>query len=267
MPFPIRMLMLALLAATATALAAEKPAAPAASAAATGGAQFALRDGTVIVGKTDLKAIDVMTAYGTLSVPINDVLKIRIGKKSDHDLKSKIDKCIADLGSKDFAARDQATTELSKLGRLAYTELRKAVMSDDLEVKERAAKLLDDMGAIEDEADVPRQRNTREENVTIKSGGTPAAWGEQPEKQRPKDVDARWTKKNDERHFGCKNHVKADAQGKLIETYAVTDASVHDSQMLAPLVDGAEGAVYADSAYRSASAEAMLAAKQKESKP
>jgi hypothetical protein len=151
--------MLALLAATATALAAEKPAAPAASATATGGAQFTLRDGTVIVGKTDLKAIDVMTAYGTLSVPINDVLKIRVGKKSDHDLKAKIDKCIADLGSKDFAARDQATTELSKLGRLAYTELRKAAMSDDLEVKERAAKLLDDMGAIEDEADVPPEND------------------------------------------------------------------------------------------------------------
>jgi len=110
--------------------------------------------------------------------------------------------------------------------------------------------------------DVPRQRNTRDENTTIKSGGTPAQWVEQPAKQRQKDVDARWTKKNDERHYGYKNHVKADATSKLIEAYAVTDASVHDSQMLEPLVDGTEGAVYADSAYRSAAAEAMLAAKQ-----
>jgi IS5 family transposase len=74
-------------------------------------------------------------------------------------------------------------------------------------------------------------------------------------------VDARWTKKNDERHYGYKNHVKADAQSKLIESYAVTDASVHDSQMLQPLMDGSEGDVYADSAYRSAEAEAMLAEK------
>ena len=42
----------------------------------------------------------------------------------------------------------------------------------------------------------------------------------------------------------------------------MTDASVHDSQMFESLVDGTEGAVYADSAYRSAEAEAMLAAKQ-----
>jgi IS5 family transposase len=110
--------------------------------------------------------------------------------------------------------------------------------------------------------DVPRQRNRREENATIKSGGTPAEWAEQPAKRRQKDVDARWTKKNGERHYGYKNHVKADVQSKLIESYAVTDASVHDSQMLEPLVDGTEGEVYADSAYRSAEAETMLAKKE-----
>jgi len=125
----------------------------------------------------------------------------------------------------------------------------------------RARGLLAQPGKLVDASfvDVPRQRNRREENATIKAGGTPAEWAEQPAKQRQKDVDARWTKKNDERHYGYKNHVKADAKSKLIESYAVTDASVHDSQMLEPLVDGTEGEVYADSAYRSAEAETMLA--------
>lgn len=150
----MRALAVTLLAAATAALAAEKTPPPAAPADAGGGAQFTLRDGTIIFGKTDLKSIEVLTAYGTLSVPIGDVLRIRIGKKSDRDLKAKIDRCIADLGSKDFAARDQATMDLAKLGRLAYTELRKAANSDDLEVKERATKLLDDLGAVEDEADV-----------------------------------------------------------------------------------------------------------------
>ena len=109
--------------------------------------------------------------------------------------------------------------------------------------------------------DVPRQRNTRAENATIKGGGTPVEWAEQPAKQRQKDLDARWTKKNAEGHYGYKNHVKADAQSKLIEQYTVTAASVHDSQMLAPLVATTDGVVYADSAYRSAAAEAMLAEK------
>jgi IS5 family transposase len=110
--------------------------------------------------------------------------------------------------------------------------------------------------------DVPRQRNTRQENATIKGGGTPAAWAEQPAKQRQKDLDARWTKKNQEVHYGYKNHVKAEAQSKLIEKYAVTDASVHDSQMLALLVRPTDGAVYADSAYRSEATETLLAQQQ-----
>ena len=110
--------------------------------------------------------------------------------------------------------------------------------------------------------DVPRQRNTRAENATIKAGGVPEAWAEVPAKPPQKDVDARWTKKNAEVHYGYKNHVKADAKSKLIERYAVTDASVHDSQKLAELVATVDGAVYADSAYRSAEAEAMLAQKQ-----
>ena len=110
--------------------------------------------------------------------------------------------------------------------------------------------------------DVPRQRNSRADNATIKAGGVPEAWAETPAKPPQKDVDARWTKKNAEVHYGYKNHVKADAKSKLVERYAVTDASVHDSQKLAELVETVDGAVYADSAYRSAEAETMLAQKQ-----
>ena len=125
----------------------------------------------------------------------------------------------------------------------------------------RARGLLAQPGKLVDASfvDVPRQRNSREENATIKGGGTPAEWAEQPAKQRQKDVDVRWTKKNDERHYGYKNHVKADVKSKLIAKYAVTDASVHDSQQLAPLVEPTDGAVSADSAYRSAETEAWLA--------
>ena len=118
-------------------------------------AHFTLRDGTQIVGKLEIKSVEVATVYGALTVPLDDIVRIRIGKKSDRELKSKIDKCVADLGSKDFAARDAATVELAKLGRTAYTELRKASFSDDAEVKERANKLIEDMGGVDEEADIP----------------------------------------------------------------------------------------------------------------
>jgi IS5 family transposase len=86
---------------------------------------------------------------------------------------------------------------------------------------------------------VPKQRNSRDENETVKSGQTPAEWEKNPAKLRQKDLDARWTKKNDRSFFGYKNHVNADAKHKLIRRYEVTYAAVHDSQMLEALLDRA----------------------------
>jgi len=98
----------------------------------------------------------------------------------------------------------------------------------------------------------PRQRNTREENATIKQDRTPAAWEENPCKQRQKDVDARWVKKNGVNHYGYKNHLCVDAKHKLIRHWAVTDAAVHDSQIFEELLDedNTRGEVWTDSAYR-----------------
>jgi IS5 family transposase len=56
----------------------------------------------------------------------------------------------------------------------------------------------------------PRQRNTKEENEAIKTGETPKEWEKQPTKLAQKDVDARWTKKNDESFYGYKNHIGVD---------------------------------------------------------
>jgi transposase, IS5 family len=110
---------------------------------------------------------------------------------------------------------------------------------------------------------VPRQRNGRDENATIKAGGTPEGWDERPAKKRQKDTDARWTKKHGKSHYGYKNHVNVDRRHKLVRRYQVTDAAVHDSQVVDGVIDDDNTAsdVWADSAYRSAEMEAKLAAK------
>ena len=99
--------------------------------------------------------------------------------------------------------------------------------------------------------EAPRQRNTRDENRQIKEGKIPEDWekSENVNKVRQKDTDARWTIKNKERHFGYKDHVKVDAESKLITAYSVTDASVHDSQVFIGLIDENDKVLYADSAY------------------
>jgi IS5 family transposase len=108
--------------------------------------------------------------------------------------------------------------------------------------------------------EVPRQRNTPEENKLIKEGQVPAEWLEQPAKLAQKDLDARWTKKRGETYYGYKNHINIDQEHKLIRSHEVTDASVHDSQVLDAVLDAQakDRAVYADSAYRSAERERWL---------
>jgi IS5 family transposase len=118
--------------------------------------------------------------------------------------------------------------------------------------------------------EVPKSRNSREDNVKLKAGELPEGWDkEDPATEHmrcQKDTDARWTKKNQETHFGYKNHINADAQNKLIRAYAVSAASVHDSQVFDQLLDqstddeGKKRAAYADSAYRSKEQEERLQA-------
>ena len=108
----------------------------------------------------------------------------------------------------------------------------------------------------------PVQRNTREENAQIKAGEVPADWEaeEAKPKRRQKDTDARWTKQHGTSHYGYKHHVNVDNKNKLVRSYAVTPANVHDSPWLDDLLDedNTSKGVWADSAYRSKEQEARL---------
>ena len=98
---------------------------------------------------------------------------------------------------------------------------------------------------------VPKQRNTRDENKEIKAGRLPEGWDENPDRLRQKDLDARWVKKNGVNHYGYKNSICIDVDHGFIRRYAVTPANIHDSQMLAQLLDpeNEHDYVWADSAY------------------
>jgi IS5 family transposase len=100
--------------------------------------------------------------------------------------------------------------------------------------------------------EAPRQRNTKEENETIKEGKIPEEWEteENRHKKAQKDVDARWAVKNKEVHYGYKNHIKIDKKSKIITKYEVTSAEVHDSQEFKNLIEvDKDRRMYGDSAY------------------
>ena len=109
--------------------------------------------------------------------------------------------------------------------------------------------------------EVPRQRNRREENAAIKRGEVPAGWEQDEKRLAHKDLDARWTKKNEQNYYGYKDHVVADLKSKLIVRAEVTAAHEHDSQALDTLTRPGDPATWADSAYTGAPCQAILAAK------
>ncbi len=85
--------------------------------------------------------------------------------------------------------------------------------------------------------------------------------------ERQKDQDAAFTKKGGVSYHGYKNHVCIDTKNKLIQSFGVTPASVHDSQVFEELLSSVEAdegkdekdkGVWADSAYRSQDLEVMI---------
>jgi IS5 family transposase len=81
--------------------------------------------------------------------------------------------------------------------------------------------------------DVPRQE--KEENKN---------------KKRQKDTDEWRAKKNNEVHYGYKDHEKADKKHKIITKQKVISVEVHDSQELKNLVEeGKDKIIYAEAGY------------------
>jgi len=143
----------------------------------------------------------------------------------------------------------------------------------------RASDFLAMSGQIVDATIVaaPKQRNTIAEKQAIKDGLIPDDWQDKPAKLAQKDRDARWTVKYTKAKprkdgslppvdiaipaFGYKNHVSIDRAYGLIRARTATNAAAHDAARLEAVLDRSNTAseVWADTAYRSAKNEGMLA--------
>lgn len=77
------------------------------------------------------------------------------------------------------------------------------------------------------------------------------ASGSTKNKERKRDPEMKPTRKGNQWYFGMKAHVGTDPQGR-VHSVVVTDASVHDSQMMDELLHGEEQVVYGDKAYADA---------------
>lgn len=140
---------------------------------------------------------------------------------------------------------------------------------EDLLSKSKAGKELFDMffdaiaakgyitraGSIVDASfiEAPKRKNTKEQRETLKTGEVPEEWIDEkhPQKIMQRDIDATWTKKGNEAHFGYKDNVKVDLDSKLIVDITVTTASTNDVKGAENLFNEQDNVAYGDSAYPS----------------
>ena len=66
---------------------------------------------------------------------------------------------------------------------------------------------------------------------------------------RTRDHEMKQTRKGNQWYFGMKAHVGTDMERGLVHSIVVTNAAVHDSQVMDDLLDGEESSVYGDKAY------------------
>ena len=66
---------------------------------------------------------------------------------------------------------------------------------------------------------------------------------------RTRDPEMKQTKKGNQWYFGMKAHVGTDTRRGVVHSIVVTNAAVHDSQVMEKLLHGEERALYGDKAY------------------
>jgi len=114
-------------------------------------AVFSLADGSKVVGETSVKEVVIKTAYGDVTVPIADVLRLRVARSSDKETRAKLAALIKQLGAANFDDREKAYDELTKLGPIALGQLREAAKHPDAEIRTRVEKLLVELERTPDE--------------------------------------------------------------------------------------------------------------------
>jgi hypothetical protein len=113
--------------------------------------ELRLTDGSVLKVALREPRVSLKTPYGTLSIPMADVVRIEFAARVPDDVARRV----AELASTDFQVRNAAHTALERMGSRAFVALTSAASHKDAEVARRAKDLLEKLR--EDSSDEPPQ--------------------------------------------------------------------------------------------------------------
>jgi hypothetical protein len=133
---------------------------------------FFLRDNSKIAGFPKEEALEVQTKYGKLTVPRDQLVRIRFARRLRPGLRERIGSLIADIGDEDYDIREGATEELRAIGPPILGQLKRSIKSNNEEVKNRAEILINEIDVevkekkLEVEDSLPHLAGTEDEIVT-----------------------------------------------------------------------------------------------------
>ena len=110
-----------------------------------------LWDGTVVGGNVTFEQIDVATQFGSLRIPIANIVRFRPGLDSFPAVDARIKKWIEQLGDRDFATREQAHRELSRMGLQLKSQISKFDDGGSAERKKHLAEIRQEIEQLLDE--------------------------------------------------------------------------------------------------------------------
>jgi hypothetical protein len=86
--------------------------------------------------------VEIMTKYGKLSIPVDEIRRVDFGFRYPEGAEEKINDLITQLGDGNYKKREAAMSELLAYRELAYPALKRAAKSSDAETAKRAGELV-----------------------------------------------------------------------------------------------------------------------------
>lgn len=104
--------------------------------------EIRMADGSSVRMNLTQPQIEIITKYGKLAVPANEIRKIEFGFRYPDGVEEKIANLVAQLGDSNYKKREAAATDLAPFKEMAYPMLKRATKNTDAELAKRASEIV-----------------------------------------------------------------------------------------------------------------------------
>jgi hypothetical protein len=104
--------------------------------------EIRMADGSSVRMNLTQPQIEIITKYGKLAVPANEIRRIEFGFRYPDGVEEKISTLVAQLGDSNYKKREAAAAELAPYKEMAYPMLKRATKNSDAELAKRASELV-----------------------------------------------------------------------------------------------------------------------------